>query len=743
MDESNPAPDPNRWKNLISNETDKPYKSIEVLSNGDERVREGLGRIGRWRPPRDENSELAKTMRYIEREVEWMHWDSNARRGQPVEVLGGIHLTGGSRPFDNLHMAKGHLEPAAMKDLFRLIKKDLTGTMGEWLGSDGVSFYFEMMKLRNNKMLAIKAINGYKGPLLNCYFFPVQFYWYLYQVDNKDKKKIKKYNFQKPDGRKGAKLRGNVFERDLLFMLVNKKGNHWTLVVVNFLDKRIEYFDGFEDDDTEDDDTEEVRGTVEVNHMRRWLKDEKIRLTNGKDTWDDSEWTYHSWHPDQGRPVQEDGFNCGVIALQIANYYAQNGRLDFGEYDWPRFRRMMVAEIIEGKLFDKDNRLGLEEGAPKKPLSSQRGSGGDDDAEYTHLITHEEIQKREAIQKLYTTICENQKSDSFAEEEILELMQVFQTSGTTKMNRVEQFPRGDQGDAQEFMLPFLDANWSEHTTITTTQYVECVVGDVPSWKLEGNVDMSNMFSIAVTGEFGQIPGDFFHEKSELSEYKGCLKEYDDKDIKEEVDKLASDAEKNAKTRQMTRINLMINATKNKPKKAIRHTEITKLSSFFLVQLKIFDYSNSKITDKKINNKIDLFFDFYDGTKYVLCGIVGHSGVTLDSGHYIAYLLSSTDSNRWHRISDENVSFTTFQDILRQTTPYILVYCKESIFVTPEPVVGIQNFDNTCFVNSTLQILQYICKVTRALARGGGDGDGGSADSNSVGDGGSADGDSNR
>lgn len=254
----------------------------------------------------------------------------------------------GTVPFQDDHAEKRFKEVVGIKEYFRLIG----GDRKEWMNDSGIGFYLEMLNRRNDQMRATK---GYKGPLLNSYFFPINFYDRIYadkkkydfmRANGKDRQKRTEEEEKNKDPMTGIYLpekeqRGDVFERDLAFMIVNKGGWHWTLVVVNFIDKRIEYFDGFG-----------TSGDTYVNHLRRWLKDEKVRLTDGAEEWDDNDWTYHQWTPGvRGAPAQADGWNCGVIALQTANYYAQDGALDLVDADWPVMREMMVAEMIESRLY--------------------------------------------------------------------------------------------------------------------------------------------------------------------------------------------------------------------------------------------------------------------------------------------------------------------------------------------------------------------------------------------------------
>jgi hypothetical protein len=342
------------WVGKLSTETgDRRYQSVQVLMGGEQgraKVLKGERELARWVRPMDDNNEVATLMDHFAEKVAKMLLDPNTERPrmqQPVGVPGPEEFP---PQLLQQHRDAQFDQSVSWKAIWSLIRVDpSTGVMKEYITDEIVGIYINMMNARNQQM---RAIEGYSGKLRNTYFFPSMFFSNIW---NKNRTPAYDFSKQQPKSDESllAKQRGDVFERDLAFVVVNISNQHWTLIVINFIKRRIEYFDGF-------DRGGELLGTppVYINVVRRWLMDEKIRLSNGEETWDTTGWSYHVWTREQGKPGQNDGHNCGIIALQVANYYAQRGKLAFGA--WRQFRLRMLSEIINGKLYDGDNWLELD-----------------------------------------------------------------------------------------------------------------------------------------------------------------------------------------------------------------------------------------------------------------------------------------------------------------------------------------------------------------------------------------------
>ena len=190
--------------------------------------------------------------------------------------------------------------------------KILCLTPTEWLNDEVVNFFMGLLQARSDGATEADA-------LPRCHFFLSQFYTKLYASSAYEYARVKEWT-----------KNVDVFAKDLLICPIYCHGNHWTLAVVNLLDKRFEYFDSLRGGD----------GGVLAN-LRRYIKD--VHLDKKKASWDDIGWTDHIW--DAGTPRQRNGFDCGVFMCKTADYYAQDARLDFSPADMGYFRRRLALEI--------------------------------------------------------------------------------------------------------------------------------------------------------------------------------------------------------------------------------------------------------------------------------------------------------------------------------------------------------------------------------------------------------------
>ena len=168
----------------------------------------------------------------------------------------------------------------------------------EWLNDEVVNFFMGLLKARGDAATEADA-------LPRCHFFNTNFYTKLYEKSVYEYAKVKRWT-RKVD----------VFAKDLLICPIHCHGNHWTLAVVNLLDKRFEYFDSLSGGD----------GGVLAN-LRRYIKDE--HLDKKKASWDDAGWTDHTWRA--GTPRQRNGFDCGVFCCKTADYLSQDAVLNFSQ----------------------------------------------------------------------------------------------------------------------------------------------------------------------------------------------------------------------------------------------------------------------------------------------------------------------------------------------------------------------------------------------------------------------------
>jgi exonuclease III len=219
-----------------------------------------------------------------------------------------------------------------------------------WLDGNGMDGYMAMLQHRNDEASRPGTA------LLNCHFFGVEFWgWAVRPSIKLDAaqlaSKIGNYEF----------VRGFEFGvHDMLMIPINKDRGHFTLVVVNFLNKRYEYFDSLLGGDRIDGHPDNIRfGERILRMVAEWigLLWRKRAGPDGGD-WTASRlhggpepWSHHVWNKRQVGQ-QSNGSDCGVFTLKVADYYSQNAPLDFSQADMPYFRKRMVNELAAGQVFD-------------------------------------------------------------------------------------------------------------------------------------------------------------------------------------------------------------------------------------------------------------------------------------------------------------------------------------------------------------------------------------------------------
>jgi sentrin-specific protease 1 len=123
---------------------------------------------------------------------------------------------------------------------------------------------------------------------------------------------------------------------DKVFIPVNHRKVHWGLAVINFIDKRFEYYDSLR------------WGPPArlLEHLRKYVKDEAAtynKLDYNLDNWVD--------HVASDIPIQHRGSgDCGVFMCKFADYLSDGLDLTFSAGDMLYFRRRMLVEILENKV---------------------------------------------------------------------------------------------------------------------------------------------------------------------------------------------------------------------------------------------------------------------------------------------------------------------------------------------------------------------------------------------------------
>jgi len=183
----------------------------------------------------------------------------------------------------------------------------LTLENGVWLNDEVINFYFNLIMERNKKNQQKYA---------NCFIFSTFFYPLLQQGFVRVKKWTRKFNV-------------DIFNLDKVIVPIHIV-NHWTLGVINFVEKRFEYYDSLGGDNTSC-----------LRTLRQYIVDEYKDKKGG--SYDVSDWTFYQ---PKDIPLQENGYDCGVFMCKYADYISKNSSFTFEQEDIRYFRKRMILDIV-------------------------------------------------------------------------------------------------------------------------------------------------------------------------------------------------------------------------------------------------------------------------------------------------------------------------------------------------------------------------------------------------------------
>jgi len=192
-----------------------------------------------------------------------------------------------------------------------------------WLNDDIINFY---TKLLNNRTLLRTLARDPGQRQIKYYCFSTFMATKLLQGKEFNYKGIKKWS---------STACIKILNLDKLFMPVNEGENHWTLAVVNFHDKKFQYYDSIY---TPNGRTHEKL----FRRLRKYVTEEAKTYSNEKvhflDEWTDE---YVNNAPQQG----DSNSDCGVFACKYMDYIIDNCPLNFTTKQIPYFRKRMAWEI--------------------------------------------------------------------------------------------------------------------------------------------------------------------------------------------------------------------------------------------------------------------------------------------------------------------------------------------------------------------------------------------------------------
>jgi sentrin-specific protease 1 len=203
----------------------------------------------------------------------------------------------------------GDLDIVSAESNLELERKDLRRLQHtEWLNDEVVNFYMNVVLTRRSKELGNK-----------CHFFNSFFYPLLSSGGGYNYSRVQKWT-----------KTIDIFALDKILVPIHL-GNHWCLAVVNFSEKRFEYYDSLGGENKKC-----------LERLERYVKDEYKTKHNGE--FDTSQWEFHT---PLDIPHQQNGYDCGVFMCKFADYSSKNKPFNFSQNHMKYFRHRMILEIMK------------------------------------------------------------------------------------------------------------------------------------------------------------------------------------------------------------------------------------------------------------------------------------------------------------------------------------------------------------------------------------------------------------
>jgi sentrin-specific protease 1 len=187
---------------------------------------------------------------------------------------------------------------------------------GRWLNDEVINFFMELLNVRSKG-----CWNSDHLPKLKCYCFST--FFAPKALHDYDYKLLKKWS-------KAAKIK--IVEFDKLLFPVHSGNNHWCLCVVNFKDKRFEYYDSLGG-----------KNNHLLSFMRCYVRDELAAYS-------EINYNFKGWtnYTPTNIPHQTNGNDCGVFMCKYADYIAEGLEFKFGQANMLYFRARMALELSTG-----------------------------------------------------------------------------------------------------------------------------------------------------------------------------------------------------------------------------------------------------------------------------------------------------------------------------------------------------------------------------------------------------------
>ncbi len=189
----------------------------------------------------------------------------------------------------------------------------------KWLSDEVVNSFGQV--LNNREICKMSNLTYRRNHIYSSFFFDSLM----------DKGITNKFNYENVRRWTRSMCRGNaiIFDAGLLFFPINQDGEHWVMVVVDFIQKNLKYMDSFH------------------GHGRnyycpiiwKYLNEEfanvnKSRLAEGRETLDLTmleDWDTSGGDGWTGIPRQWDSFSCGAFMLSYIECFIENIPIEHNE----------------------------------------------------------------------------------------------------------------------------------------------------------------------------------------------------------------------------------------------------------------------------------------------------------------------------------------------------------------------------------------------------------------------------
>jgi len=198
---------------------------------------------------------------------------------------------------------------------------------GEWLNDEVINFYMGLLNERSKRLLSAPVEGfGHAIQALKCHHFTTFFYTKLNDRGKYNYRGVQRWS-------RAAKV--DVISMDKVIFPVNINNNHWCLAVINFVDKRFEYYDSLQG-----------KNPKCLQFLRQYVVDEAKTYhpkEYGSKDYDLSEWKDVMV---TALPRQNNGCDCGVFTCKFADFVSEGRDVnEFTQRDMAYFRRRIALEL--------------------------------------------------------------------------------------------------------------------------------------------------------------------------------------------------------------------------------------------------------------------------------------------------------------------------------------------------------------------------------------------------------------